>query len=137
MDFGAIADYGLATLAILALLAGIDYARRRYRESEPGERRKRSDSSPKIIGCPNKIYELPQILISLTEAAKEQTRLNTLQLDVLNHNREGIDRLVEQHRPGPDGREAWKIPPRMEQLQEETRDLLRELVMVVKKNGFK
>ena len=133
-DFGSITDIGLAGLALLALLAVIDYARKRYRESEPGERRKEG-ISPRIIGCPNKIHELPQLLIALTETAKEQARIGSLQLELLNHNRDGIDRLVEQHRPTPDGRETWKIPARMEQLQEESRDSLREIVSLLKKNG--
>lgn len=128
-----ITEVGVVGMSLVAVIMLVDFIRKRFRESNPGDRRSVSTVS---LSCPNKIHELPATLSALIEATREQTRLGASQLEVLKHNREGIDRLVDQHRPSPDGRETWKIPPRMEMLQEETRDLLRELVMVVKKNGF-
>ena len=133
LDFGSIADLGAIGLALLAIIMLVDFIRKRFRESERGERRR----SPLVIECPNKIEGLAATMIALSNESREQTRLNTEQLKVLQHNRDGIDRLVDQHKPGVDGREMWKTTTRSEKIQEDSRDLLRELVAVVKKNGFR
>jgi hypothetical protein len=57
------------------------------------------------------------------------------QVKLLQHNRDGIDRLVEQHKPGPDGRENWKESARADKIREESRDLLKRLVGLIERNG--
>jgi hypothetical protein len=136
------ADVGLveigSTGALLAIIFGlIEVIRRKYRESTNGDRRR----APTVVNCPNRIESLGTTLEEIakqsgtqTKLNMEQTRLNTEMIKLLTHSRDGIDRLVEQHAP-EGGRERWKIPPRMEQLQEESRDLLREVVAVLKQGG--
>ena len=131
-DFGQIADMGAIGLALLAVIMLVDFIRKRFREGETWDRRK----MPTAIECPNKVEGLAATMIALSNESREQTRLNTEQLKVLQHNQDGIDRLLDQHKPGLDGREMWKTTSRSEKVQEESRDLLRELVSVVKKNGF-
>ena len=132
MDFGMLVDLGITGMLVVAVIMLIDFIRKRFRGSDKGERR----GFPSVIECPNKIEGLAATIIALSNESREQTRLNTEQLRVLTRNEDGIKRLVEQHKPGLDGREMWKTTSRSERVQEESRDLLRELVSVVKKNGF-
>ena len=129
LGLGQLAEIGATGLALLAVIMLIDFIRRRF-GIDP------KCHIPSIIECPNKIEGLAATMIALSNESREQTRLNTEQLKVLQHNQDGIDRLVDQHKPGLDGREMWKTTSRSEKVQEESRDLLRELVSVVKKNGF-
>ena len=133
MDFGAVAELGVTGMLVVAVIMLIDFIKNKFREHGTGDRR----NAPAVINCPNKIEGLAATIIALSNESREQTRLNTDQLQVLQHNQDGIDRLVDQHKPGVDGREMWKTSTRSEKVQEESRDLLRELVSVVKKNGFK
>ena len=130
LGLGQLAEIGATGLALLAVIMLIDFIRRRF-GIDPKCR------IPSVIECPNKIEGLAATMIALSNESREQTRLNTEQLKVLQHNQDGIDRLVDQHKPGLDGREMWKTTSRSEKVQEESRDLLRELVSVVKKNGFR
>ena len=124
-----IVELGAIGLALLAVIMLIDFIRKKFfKETEC--------RMPAIIECPNKVEGLSATMVALCNESREQTRLNTEQLKVLQHNMDGIDRLVEQHKPGLDGRETWKTTARAEKFQEESRDLLRELVAVVKRNGF-
>jgi hypothetical protein len=130
------ADVGLveigSTGALLAIIMGlIEIVRRKYRESTNGDRRR----VPTVVQCPNKVEGLGATLEEVARASGAQVKLNTEMIRIIQHNRDGIDRLVEQHKPTVDGRETWKIPPRMERLQEESRDLLREVVSLLKQRG--
>lgn len=125
-----LAELGVAGIALVAVIMLIDFIRKRWRQSEDGDRR----GPPAVIGCPNKVEGLADTLKMISKQSGEQTKLLTAQIRVLEHNRGGIDRLVDQHKPAADGRETWKVSPRMERLTEESRDLLRELVIAVK-NG--
>jgi hypothetical protein len=133
MDFGALAELGVTGMLVVAVIMLIDFIKRKFRDGEKGDRR----LLPRVIDCPNKVEGLAATMVALCNESREQTRLNTEQLRVIQHNMDGIDRLVDQHKPGLDGREMWKMSTRSEKVQEESRDLLRELVAVVKKNGFK
>jgi hypothetical protein len=130
-ELGQVAEYGLTGLALLALIMLIDFIRKRFREGEVGDRRR----APTVIECPNKIQGLSATLSSLdtqigrlvdhhdeyppnavTDAVKGVARVET-----------GVIRLLEETRPGS----------RSQMIREESRDLLRELVGLVKKNGFR
>ena len=130
-DLG-IVDYGIVGVLLAVIMGLVEVVRRKYRESSDGDRRK---PTPMIVKCPNEIEGLNATLIALVNESREQTRLNTEELKLLQHNRDGIDRLVDQHKPTLDGRETWKVSPRMEKLQEESRDSLREIVSLLKRNG--
>ena len=134
------AQVGVAGLALLALIMLIDLLRRKFREGEQGERRE--PFAPKVVNCPNKIEGLAATLAAtlttlgeVRDEARANRMLQTEQLKVLTVSEEGIDRLVEQHKPDGTGREMWKWTARSEGIQEESRDLLREIAMALKKNG--
>ena len=129
-DLGKLAEFGVAGLALVVVLvlvlALVDIFRKKLFGKE----------SASIIECPNKIEGLSATLVALSNESREQTRLNTEQLKVLTRNHEGIGRLVEQHKPDTNGREMWKWTTRSEQIQEESRDLLREIARSMqRRNG--
>jgi len=129
-DLGKLAEFGVAGLALVVVLvlvlALVDIFRKKVFGVEPTS----------IIKCPNKIERLDATLIALVNESGEQTRLNTEQLKVLTRNNQGIERLVDQHKPDINGREMWKWTTRSEQIQEESRDLLKEIVTTMKqRNG--
>ena len=124
------AKLGALGIALLVILMLVDMVRKKYRESDPGDRRK----VPFVVQCPNKVEGLDATLTSIQKQSAAQTVLLAECTQELRHNGDGISRLVAQHAP-QGGRETWKIPPRMELLQEESRDLLRELVNEVKSNN--
>ena len=129
-DLSTVGQLGATGLAMLAVVFALDLLRKKYRESDKGERRK----MPMVVNCPNRIEGLDATLQEVAKQSGAQTKVLTACSVTLEHNRTAIDTLVRQHAP-EGGRERWKIPERMEQLQEETRDLMRELVAAVKSNG--
>ena len=131
-DIQLLGQLGAVGLAMLAVVFSLDLLRKKYRESDRGDRRR----APVIMDCPNKIQGLDATLEEVAKQARASTQALAACAITLNHNRDGIDKLVTQHAP-EGGREQWKIPARMESLQEETVVLLRELVVIAKKNGGK
>jgi hypothetical protein len=125
MDFGAIAELGVTGALIVVVIMLIDFIRKRFRESDKGDRR----TPPE---CP---IESSAAMAAIAAQSGAQTKLLTEQTRVLQDVHSDTGRLVEQHKAGANGVEAWKVQPRMMQLQQESRDLLKELVAVVKKNG--
>ena len=128
---GGAAELGLVGLALVVIVMLVDVIRKRYRQSSNGDRRR----VPTVVNCPNKVEGLDATLRAVAKQSGAQTTLLNECTVQLRHNGDGIDRLVEQHKPTLDGRETWKVSPRSERLQEESRDLLRELVAVVKQGG--
>jgi hypothetical protein len=124
----SLVELGVVGIALLAVLMLVDLIRKKMGVDSSGSHKLQ------IVECPNRIEGLAATLEEMSKQSGAQTKVMTALMQATEHNRSGIDRLVEQHRP-EDGRETWKIPPRMERLQEETRDLLRELVTEVKRNG--
>lgn len=119
--FGNIADIGLAGLAIIALIAVIEFAKKRYRESEAGDRR----SNPTVVNCPNKIYELQPTLKELSQVIERQAEVSKAHVEATKSYGPaaqridaGVERLLEQVRPGA----------RAEKVREESRDMLKEIV---------
>lgn len=138
MDLGGMAELGVAGIAMIAVVVMVDLLRRKFRESEKGDRR----AQPEVIHCPNKGVGMAKTLEGILKTLEEQReesranrKLQTEQLRVLAHVCDGTDRLVEQHKAGADGVESWKVQPRMIALQEESRDLLKDLVRAVKNGG--
>jgi len=128
-EISQISELGVVGLALLVVLVMIDLIRKKLLGKD-------GNGKPMVIDCPNKVEGLSATLVALSEESREQTRLNTEQLKVLTRNHEGIARLVDQHKPDSNGREMWKWTTRSEQIQEESRDLLREIVQAVKqRNG--
>jgi hypothetical protein len=133
-ELGAVVVALLCVLGLIAIV--IEVIRKRYRESGSGERR-----SQVIVDCPNHIEGLNSTLIALVEECREQTTLNTREIEVLTHNKVCLDTLVQSHAPVA-GREWWKTSERSEMVQVEIRDGIRdmktgitELVRIAKKNG--
>jgi hypothetical protein len=131
MDFGAVAEWGVTGGLVVGMIMLIDFIRKRFREGEVGDRRK----APTVIECPNKIQGLSVTLASLdkqigrlvdhhdeyppnavTDAVKGVARVEI-----------GVERLLEETRTGS----------RAQMIREESRDLLHELVGLVKKNGLR
>jgi len=125
-----LAELGAVGIALLVVLMLVDFIRRKLNWDSPQAR-----TCPVIVECPNKVEGLDATLREVSSQSVAQTRVMTAMLQLLEHNKSGIDRLVDQHKPNVDGRETWKIPQRMETLQEESRDLLRELLTEARKNG--
>lgn len=123
-----IAELGAVGIAMVVVLMLVDFIRRKL--NWDGEHRA---AETLFVECPNKVEGLAATLSEVSTQSAAQTRVMTAMLQLLEHNKNGIDRLVDQHKPNVEGRETWKIPPRMEALQEESRDLLRELVVEAKK----
>ena len=118
-----LAELGVAGIALVAIIMLIDFIRKRIGNGK---------KTQTVLECPNKIERLDATLIALVNQSGEQTRLNTEQLKVLITNTKGIERLVDQHKPDASGREMWKWTSRSERMQEESRDLLREIVQAMK-----
>jgi hypothetical protein len=128
-------ELGPLALAMLVLLVlavtGYEVVKRHYRQTGNGNRRR----MPLVIECPNKIQGLSSTLDSLDKSTAALRVLVVEQVKLLQHNRDGIDRLVDQHKPGPDGRENWKESARADAIREESRDLLKKLVGLIERNG--
>jgi hypothetical protein len=131
LDLGKLIEFGLLGVALIAIVGLVDLARRRFRQTGNGNRRR----MPLVIECPNKIQGLSSTLDSLDKSTAALRVLVVEQVKLLQHNRDGIDRLVEQHKPGPDGRENWKESARADAIREESRDLLKKLVGLIERNG--
>ena len=130
MDFGMLVDLGITGMLVVAVIMLIDFIRKRFREGNKGDRR----MFPRVIECPNKIEGLAATLVSLDKQIgrlvdhHEEYPPNAVVDAVKGVARVeiGVARLLEETRPGS----------RAQMIREESRDLLRELVAVVKKNGF-
>jgi hypothetical protein len=131
LDLGKLIEFGLLGVALIAIVGLVDLARRRFRQTGNGNRR----MTPLVIDCPNNIKGLSATLDSLDKSTAALRVLVVEQVKLLQHNRDGIDRLVEQHKPGPDGRENWKESARADAIREESRDLLKKLVGLIERNG--
>lgn len=124
-----IVDLGIVGALVATIFGLIEVVRRKFRESTNGDRRR----APTVVNCPNHIEGLAATMEEWSKQSGAQTRaLENIAKNVLS-SKGGVDRLVEQHKPNIDGRETWKISPRMESFQEESRDLLKELVAEVKR----
>jgi hypothetical protein len=137
-ELGKFGEIGVTALALIFGIYLVDLFRKKYRESEPGDRR----TKLQVVGCPNKIEGMAEILDgirralgTLTQESAANRDIQTEQLRVLQHVSEGTDRLVEQHKAGPDGVEMWKVSPHMLKLQQESRDLLRDIVNAVERGN--
>lgn len=133
MDWVKLGELGAVVLAMLTILILVEVIRRRYRESDTGERRDAS-SGTLMIKCPNRVEGLSATLAAISEECRTMTALNQEQLRHLQHNREQIDGLVKAHQPVA-GREWWKTTEKSEHIQEEIRDGIRDLVRLAKANG--
>lgn len=129
-DWMKIGEYGVAILALLAVLMLVNFITKRFRESHSGNRR----VSPGVINCPNRVEGLADTLKAITKTSGEQFKLTTEAIKMIQHNGEGIDSLVGSHAP-VDGREQWKNSPRMEIIMEDMSDGIKELVILTRKNG--
>jgi hypothetical protein len=130
IDLMKLGEYGVAILALLVVIMLVDFIRKRFRESSPGNRR----VEPEVFGCPNKVEGLADTLKAITKTSGEQFKLTTEAIKIIQHNGEGIDNLVRSHAP-VDGREQWKFPSRMETIMEDMSDGIKELVVLTRKNG--
>lgn len=123
-------EYGLLGMALLAVLGLIDFIRKKIRETPNGDRRQ----SPIVIECPNKIPGIAATLRANTDSTNALRVLIIEQVKLLQHVANGTDRLVDQHKPNPNGRETWKGSAAAEKVQEESRDLLKQMVFLIEQN---
>ena len=130
-DLEKLMELGLTGIALIAIVGLVDLVRRRYRSSPNGDRRK----LPIVIECPNRIEGLGATLKELAQSSRAMQVLVVEQVRILQHNSDGIDRLIEDHAPNAEGRQTWKGTKRQEEVAEESVKLLRELVTAVEKNG--
>jgi hypothetical protein len=125
-----VVDYSIIGGLLMVIMSLAEVVRRKIRESTNGDRRR----APTIVNCPNHIEGLAATMGEWSKQSGAQTRALERIAEDVQHNRAGIDRLVDQHAP-EGGRETWKVDPRMLSLQEESRDLLKELVTEVQRNN--
>ena len=142
MSMSKLLELGPLALAMLVLLVlavtGYEFVKKKYRESESGERRK----LPMVIECLNKPVMDELVKQSRLQQTNMVQTINILERAVVGIERleskheeytsdgvagalsrvesisVGVDRLLEQVRPGA----------RSEKVREESRDMLKELV---------
>ena len=129
LDLNKLGELGAVTLALILAIMAFDLVRKKFRQTENGDRRKASI----VVECPNKIEGLAATLELLAEAAQTQVQQNVEHIKLLQLNKTGIDRLVDQHKP-VNGVETWKASHRIEELLEDTCVAVKELVREIKRS---
>ena len=113
---------GVPTLLALAVLGLIHILNKRYRESEKGDRR----APPRVVGCPNKLEmgTLKGMLANLESSTK-------MLVEILHC----VEETKVELRSIADVTRLYQTGSRSEKVREESRDLLRELLMEIKHRG--
>jgi len=124
MDFVEFAKLGVPTLLALAILGLIHILNKKYRQSENGDRR----APLKVVGCPNKMEGMSATLTGMLVHLDSSTKMLVEILHSQEETKKEVRRVADVasiHAPGS----------RSEKVREESRDLLRELLMVVKRRN--
>lgn len=132
-----LAEASAVALALVIIFFLVDIIRKKYRETEAGDRRRERV----VVDCPNHIEGLAATLVGLSEMSRDTVVLQRKQIELLQSNSEGIKTLVASHAP-VGGREWWKTTSKAEEIQEDIRDGVKEiqrgineLVRLAKTNG--
>lgn len=132
MDIPSLGELGVATLGLIIAILALDMVRKKFRQSTNGNRRQNLD--PLVVNCPNNLPGLQAALISLDKSTRALEKLAIEEVKLLQHNGDGIDILVDQHK-AVNGRETWKMSSRTESLLESTCAAVKDLVREIKRNG--
>ena len=92
-----LADYGIAAMAIFAMIVLIRFLEARIQKKN-GDKRV-------VVECPNKIDGLAVTLKSIDGFMKTIAASTS-------ECRSGVGELVKDHAPGSDGVQSWKMPAR-------------------------
>ena len=115
MDLGLIAELGVAGIAMIAVVIALDIARKKFRESEKGDRRAPSNGLQTTLkGMLTNLDSSTKMLVEILHSI-EETRVEIRR----------VADVASLHATGS----------RSEKVREESRDLLRELLMEIKHRG--
>ena len=124
MDLTDLAKLGVPTLLALAILGLIYILNRKYRETPNGDRRK----APHVISCPNRMQGLDATLQGLLTNLDTSTKIL---VELLRSMEEARGEL----RAVSDVTKLYQSGSRSEKIREESRDLLKELLLVARRTG--
>lgn len=113
-------ELGIAGLGLIIALYALDMVRKRYRQTENGDRRK----APVVMNCPNRVPGLAETLVRISSNIETSTHLLAELLRIEKDNQKGIQEIrtvSSLHGAGS----------RSERVREESRDLLRDLLSAV------
>jgi len=126
MDILELARFGVPTLLSLAILGLIYVLNKKYRESPKGDRR----APQRVVGCPNKMEGLSATLTGMLANLDASTRMLTELLHIMEETKAEVRRVA-------DVASIHATGSRSEKIREESRDLLRDLLMEVRQSQLR